>query len=67
MNKNKKIALITGAGNGIGAETAIELSKNNMHVIITDKSLSGLNNTENTILENGCTWITIFTITSNHG
>ena len=55
MNKNKKIALITGAGNGIGAETAIELSKNNMHVIISDKSLSGLNNTENTILENGGT------------
>ena len=49
MNKNKKIALITGAGNGIGAATAIELSKNNMHVIISDKSLSSLNNTENTI------------------
>ena len=55
MNKNKKIALITGAGNGIGAETAIELSKNNMHVIISDKSLSSLNNTENTIIENGGT------------
>ena len=55
MNKNKKIALITGAGNGIGAETAIELSKNNMHVIISDKSLSSLNNTENIIIENGGT------------
>ena len=52
MNENKKIALITGAGSGIGAETAIELSKNNMHVIITDKSLSNLNNTENTIIKN---------------
>ena len=55
MNKNKKIALITGAGNGIGAATAIELSKNNMHVIISDKSLSSLTNTENTIIENGGT------------
>ena len=52
MNENKKIALITGAGSGIGAETAIELSKNNMHVIITDTSLSNLNNTENTIIKN---------------
>ena len=27
MNNNKNIALITGAGSGIGAETAIVLSK----------------------------------------
>ena len=55
MNENKKIALITGAGSGIGAETAIELTKNNIHVIITDTSLSSLNNTENTIIKNGGT------------
>ncbi len=55
MNKNNKIALVTGAGSGIGAETAIELTKNNIHVIITDTSLSGLNNTEDMIIKNGGT------------
>ena len=38
MNNNKKIALITGAGSGIGAETAIILAKYDYHIIITGKS-----------------------------
>ena len=38
MLKNKDIALVTGAGGGIGAAIALELSKQDMHVIITGKT-----------------------------
>ena len=34
MNNNKNIALITGAGSGIGAETAIVLAKHDDPTII---------------------------------
>ena len=59
MNNNKDIALITGAGSGIGAETAIVLAKHNYHTIITGKSLSSLEKTEKTIVDSGgsCTLI----------
>ena len=59
MDNNKKIALITGAGSGIGAETAILLAKHNYHIIITGKSLSSLEKTEKTIIGNGdsCTLV----------
>ena len=59
MNKCTKNALITGAGSGIGAEIAKELAKKNYHTIITGKSISSLEETENTILENGgsCTLV----------
>ena len=52
---DKKNSLITGAGEGIGAAIAIELANKNVHVIITDKYLSNLTNTENTIIANGGT------------
>ena len=42
MTENKLNALITGAGSGIGAETAQQLAQKNIHTIITDKNLSGL-------------------------
>ncbi len=56
---NKKNALITGAGSGIGAETAIILAQQKIHTIITGKSLSNLENTEKIIVENGgsCTLV----------
>ena len=59
MNKCTKNALITGAGSGIGAEIAKELAKKNYHTIITGKSISNLEETENAILENGgsCTLV----------
>ena len=59
MNKSTKNALITGAGSGIGAEIAKELAKKNYHTIITGKSISNLEETENTILEYGgsCTLV----------
>jgi NAD(P)-dependent dehydrogenase (short-subunit alcohol dehydrogenase family) len=55
MIKDKKNSLITGAGEGIGAAIAIELANKDVHVIITDKYLSTLTNTENTIIANGGT------------
>ena len=51
MDENK-IALITGAGSGIGAEIAIVLAKHNYHTIITGKSLSSLEKTEKIIVDN---------------
>ena len=58
MSKIKKIALITGAGSGIGAEISIALSTR-YHTIITGKSLSSLKKTEESIFENGgsCTLV----------
>ena len=56
---NKKNALITGAGSGIGAETAIVFAKEKYHTIITGKSISSLEKTEKVIVENGgsCTLV----------
>lgn len=55
MTDNKLIALITGAGSGIGAEIAKQLAQKNIHTIITDKNLSGLQKTEYSILSNNGT------------
>ena len=58
MNNNK-VALITGAGSGIGAQIAIVLAKHNYHAIITGKSLSSLEKTEKMIVDSGgsCTLV----------
>jgi len=55
MTDNKLIALITGAGSGIGAEIAKQLAQKNIHTIITDKNLLGLRKTEDNILSNNGT------------
>lgn len=55
MTDNKLIALITGAGSGIGAEIAKQLAQKNIHTIITDKNLSELQKTEDSILSNNGT------------
>ena len=55
MDKDKQIALITGASRGIGAEIAIQLAKKNIHTIITARSLSKLIKTEKSIINNGGT------------
>ena len=55
MTDNKLIALITGAGSGIGAEIAKQLAQKNIHTVITDKNLSGLRKTEDSILSNNGT------------
>ena len=55
MIENKNVGLVTGGGSGIGSAIAIELAKKNIHVIITGKTLSGLEVTESTIKLNGGT------------
>jgi len=55
LDEAKKIALITGASNGIGSEIAIELANKKTHVIITGRNLSGLEITEDKIKSNGGT------------
>ena len=55
MTDNKLIALITGAGSGIGAEIAKQLAQKNIHTVITDKNLSRLQKTEDNILSNNGT------------
>ena len=59
MNKDKQIALITGASSGIGAEIAKQLAKKNVHTIITARSISRLIKTEKSIINNGgsCTLV----------
>ena len=55
MTDKKLIALITGAGSGIGAEIAKQLAQKNIHTLITDKNLSGLRKTEDSIVSNNGT------------
>ncbi len=59
MNKDKQIALITGASSGIGAEIAKQLAKKKVHTIITARSVSRLIKTEKSIINNGgsCTLV----------
>ena len=59
MDKDKQIALITGASSGIGAEIAKQLAKKNVHTIITARSISRLIKTEKSIINNGgsCTLV----------
>ncbi|MDC0457586.1 SDR family NAD(P)-dependent oxidoreductase [Alphaproteobacteria bacterium] len=53
MEYEKRVALITGAGRGIGKSIAIELSKNNVHVILTGRTLSELEIVSKNICRNG--------------
>jgi NAD(P)-dependent dehydrogenase (short-subunit alcohol dehydrogenase family) len=50
MSENKKIAIVTGAGRGIGKAIAQLLGVNGYHVVVTARSLSQINAVANEIL-----------------
>ena len=50
-----QIALVTGASRGIGAATAIELARRGAHVVITARTQSGLEETDDAIRKLGGT------------
>ena len=52
---NKKVAIITGASDGIGKSIAVGLSNDNYHVILIARSQKNLQNVKNEIEKNGHT------------
>ena len=53
MDVNGKIGVVTGAGSGIGRETALLLSKNGMALALADVDESALKATVDSILDGG--------------
>ena len=53
MRLQDKVSIITGAGRGIGAETAIKFAKEGAVVIVTDINESDINETVEAITNNG--------------
>tara|TARA_B100000965_G_scaffold235496_1_gene197293 strand:+ start:138 stop:830 length:693 start_codon:yes stop_codon:yes gene_type:complete len=51
---NKVISLVTGASSGIGAETAIHLSKVSSHIYIVGRNISNLEIINDKIIANNC-------------
>ncbi len=49
MHKKNKIALVTGAGSGIGKHLSILLSKKNYHVLLIGRNLNNLEKVDNEI------------------
>ena len=47
MKKDRKVAVITGAGSGIGASTTIEFLKNDYYVVLAGRTKKNLENTAN--------------------
>jgi len=52
-NTSRKIALVTGAGSGIGKVTALGLLEDDWHVIVTGRRLAPLNDVVNTAKAKG--------------
>ena len=52
-NFNNKIALITGAGSGIGQATALELARRGAELWLVDINEAGLEDTAKQIQANG--------------
>ena len=51
---SKSISLVTGASSGIGAETAIQLSKVSSHIYIIGRNISNLEIVNDKIISNNC-------------
>lgn len=50
---NGKVALITGAGSGLGREAALELARNDAKIVAADLNLEAAQSTVDTIVEEG--------------
>ena len=51
---NKIISLVTGASSGIGAETAVQLSRVSSHIYIVGRNIKNLEIVNDKIANNGC-------------
>ena len=51
---NKAVSLVTGASSGIGAETAVQLSKVSSHIYIIGRNIKNLEIVNDKIVNNGC-------------
>ena len=65
MKLNDQVALVTGAGSGIGEAIAIGFAKTGAKVVCADKNLTGAEKTANTILKNNGNAIAIKADVSN--
>ncbi len=54
-DQDTKLALVTGASRGIGAATALTLGRNGYHVVLTARTVKGLEGVEEAIHESGGT------------
>lgn len=59
MDFNNKTIWITGAASGIGKAVALELSKENTNLILSDKNESGLAEVAGVCEKNGCTTLIV--------
>ena len=55
MNNGQRVGLVTGASRGIGAAAAVALAQTGTHVVITARTLGGLEETDDTIRRAGGT------------
>ena len=51
---NEAVSLVTGASSGIGAETAVQLSKVSSHIYIIGRNIKNLEVVNDKIINNGC-------------
>ncbi len=51
---NKVVSLVTGASSGIGAETAVQLSRVSSHIYIIGRNIKNLEMVNDEIINNGC-------------
>ena len=51
---NKAVSLVTGASSGIGAETAVQLSRVSSHIYIIGRNIKNLEMVNDKIINNGC-------------